>query len=185
MDEKEILNRIEDADEDELKSMKLWLFQENIRLRNERLELREMREALTLERKQQQEDQRMYLEHLSLEREQIRREENLVAEKLEIIRRGFDELDSDRRRLKSLEAQLNAREIALDSKLRYSYTADSPEVADVLLKGVYSYMSLKKRYKDLMKMYHPDAVAGDNEMVLAINRVYDKLKSKYENEKII
>lgn len=185
MDYDEILRRIESADEDELKSMKLWLFQENIRLRNERLELKEMKESISAERRQQMEDQRMYLDHLSLEREQIRREEKLVAEKLEIIRRGFEELDADRRQLKARESQLNAREIAIDTKLKYSYTAESPEVADVLFKGVTNYMELKKRYKDLMKMYHPDALSGDTEMVLAINRVYEKLRGEYEREKVI
>lgn len=185
MNEKDILERIENATEDELKEMKLWLFQENIRIRNERLELRELRESLEEDRRQQLEDQRLYLEHLSLERQQVRREEELVAEKLEVIKRGFEELDYDRRQLKAREEQMNAREVALDAKLKYSYTAESPEVADVLFKGVNSYLSLKKRYKDLMKMYHPDALAGDNEMVLAINRVYDKLKAQYEKDKVV
>lgn len=185
INEQEILERIENADEDELKELKLWLFRENIRIRNEKLEIKEMKERLEQDRKQQLEDQRMYLDHLSLERQQVRREEALVAEKLEVIKRGFEELDADRRRLKSFEAQLNAREVALDSKLKYAYTAESPEVADVLFKGVSNYMTLKKRYKDLMKIYHPDAMAGDNEMVLAINRVYDKMKKQYEKDKVI
>lgn len=185
MNEQDILSRIENADEDELKEMKLWLFRENIRIRNEKLEVREMRDQVTEERRKMTEDQRLYLEHLSMERQQIRKEEELVAQKLEIIKQGFNDLDADRRRLKSFEAQLNAREVALDAKLKYSYTAESPEVADVLFKGVNNYMALKKRYKDLMKMYHPDAMAGDNEMVLAINRVYDKLKAQYEKEKVI
>lgn len=177
MDEREILNRIETADEDELKEMKLWLFQENIRIRNEKLEIREMRERI-------REDQQLYLDHLALEREQIRRQEDLIEEKLAIIKRGFDELDSDRRQLKVREEQLKTKEIALDTKLQYCYTADSQEVADVLFRGVTNYLSLRKRYKDLMKIYHPDALAGDTEMVLAINRVYDKLKAEYELEKV-
>lgn len=185
INEQEILERIENADEDELKELKLWLFRENIRIRNEKLEIKEMKERLEEDRRQQLEDQRMYLNHLSLERQQVRREEALVAEKLEVIKRGFEELDADRRRLKSFEAQLNAREVALDSKLKYAYTVESPEVADVLFKGVNNYMTLKKRYKDLMKIYHPDAMAGDNEMVLAINRVYDKLKTQYEKDKVV
>ncbi len=35
--------------------------------------------------------------------------------------------------------------------------------------------SLKKRYKDLLKIYHPDNPDGDNDMVQEINREYDKL----------
>lgn len=184
MDEREILNRIETADEDELKEMKLWLFQENIRLRNEKLEIKEMREGILTEREQIREDQQLFLNHLSLEREQVRRQEELIEEKLAIIKRGFDELDADRRKLKAKEAEFRTKEIALDAKMQYCYTADSQEVADVLFRGVTNYLSLRKRYKDLMKIYHPDALAGDNEMVLAINRVYDKLKAEYELEKV-
>lgn len=35
--------------------------------------------------------------------------------------------------------------------------------------------SLKRRYKDLLKIYHPDNVDGDTGIVQEINREYDKL----------
>ena len=35
--------------------------------------------------------------------------------------------------------------------------------------------SLKKRYKDLIKIYHPDNVDGDNSLVVEINKEYDHL----------
>ena len=39
-------------------------------------------------------------------------------------------------------------------------------------------ISLKKRYKDLIKIYHPDNLAGDTGTIQEINREYDKLKEK-------
>ena len=41
--------------------------------------------------------------------------------------------------------------------------------------GVSDAKSLKKRYKDLLKIYHPDAECGDNDTVLEINREYENL----------
>ena len=41
--------------------------------------------------------------------------------------------------------------------------------------GVNSLGSLKKRYKDLLKIYHPDNVNGDTEVLQEINREYDRL----------
>ncbi len=38
--------------------------------------------------------------------------------------------------------------------------------------------SLKKRYKDLLKIYHPDNPDGDNNAIQEINREYDKLFEK-------
>lgn len=35
-------------------------------------------------------------------------------------------------------------------------------------------------YKDLMKMFHPDNVTGDHEMVQIITREYEELKKAYE-----
>lgn len=184
-DDKDITEKIKTASEDELHDLKRWLFGENIRLRGERLELKEQRAKLEEERRTQEADQRMYLNHIAQERKQIHKEEEMVAEKLEIIKRGFAELDADRRALKEREQQLSAREALVDTKLKYAYTADNPEVADALFLGVTSYLTLKKRYKDLMKMYHPDSMGGSTDMVFAINRTYDKLLKQYGREREI
>ena len=61
----------------------------------------------------------------------------------------------------------------------------SNEFAINLFMGVNSYLGLKKRYKDLLKIFHPDNMNGDHEMILAINQVYDDLKKNYESSKIV
>ena len=53
-------------------------------------------------------------------------------------------------------------------------------MAEMLFQGVNSQLALKKRYRDLLKMFHPDNVAGDAEMALVINRIYEELKRSYE-----
>ena len=47
---------------------------------------------------------------------------------------------------------------------------------EMFFKGVASPQALKKRYKDLIKIYHPDAEFGDNQTVQEINREYDSLR---------
>ena len=46
--------------------------------------------------------------------------------------------------------------------------------------GVSDQKSLKKRYKDLLKIYHPDAEGGDNNTVLEINREYESLRQSIQ-----
>ncbi len=184
-DERDITDKIKTADPEDLNELKRWLFRENIRLRGERMELKEMRAELEEEKRTQENDQRIYLNHIAQERKEIHKEEEMVAEKLEIIKRGFAELDADRKELKAREQQLAAKEAVLETKLKYSYTAESPEVSDALFLGVTSYLMLKKRYKDLMKMYHPDSLGGSTDMVLAINRSYDKLLKQYGRQREI
>lgn len=52
---------------------------------------------------------------------------------------------------------------------------------DLFFAGVTSELALKKRYKDLIKIYHPDNVSGDTNTVQEINREYDKLKNRLES----
>ena len=44
--------------------------------------------------------------------------------------------------------------------------------------GVKNTLALKKRYRDLLKIYHPDNLAGDKEVVQAINKEYERLKQQ-------
>ena len=41
-------------------------------------------------------------------------------------------------------------------------------------------MTQKKRYKELTKIFHPDNLAGDTEVIQRINREYEQLKREYE-----
>ena len=50
---------------------------------------------------------------------------------------------------------------------------------ELFFRGVGNKKSLKKRYKDLIKIYHPDNVDGDNSTVLAITQEYENLSQMY------
>lgn len=52
-------------------------------------------------------------------------------------------------------------------------------VSKLFFAGVNNEESLKKRYKDLMKIYHPDNLAGDSDIVIMINKEYIKMKELY------
>ena len=172
MNTEELFERLEAAEDGELKELKLWLFKESIRLSNEKHELEmEKRDFLT-ERENAREENRRYEEHLSVRTRQIRREEELIEKKHDIIKRGFDELDRDRQALNAREAAIAEREARLSEG---GLAIDSREAECVLFRGADNILLLKKRYKDLMKMFHPDCLGGDTEMVKLLNRTYDKL----------
>ena len=56
----------------------------------------------------------------------------------------------------------------------YFYKGQTPD----FFKGVNNILGLKKRYRDLLKIFHPDNLCGDNDTVLEINRQYEALKKK-------
>ena len=47
---------------------------------------------------------------------------------------------------------------------------------EMFFSGVSDKKALKKRYKDLIKIYHPDGESGDTATVAEINREYEDLK---------
>ena len=58
-------------------------------------------------------------------------------------------------------------------------TMADAENVKIFFKGVNDTDSVKKRYKDLLKIYHPDNTHGDNNIVLAINEEYERLLRFY------
>jgi len=53
-------------------------------------------------------------------------------------------------------------------------------IADGYFKGVSNSAELKKRYKDLMKIYHPDNTAGDADVMRRIKAEYEELVVFYQ-----
>ncbi len=51
---------------------------------------------------------------------------------------------------------------------------------DMFFSGVGNKQSLKKRYKDLIKIYHPDNLDGDKDTIQEINSEYNKLCAIYK-----
>ena len=106
------------------------------------------------------------------ERKRLKDEENFFDKKMEILKNGFAQLEYDR---KAFEKE--RREFRAANSDDYSRSSD---VCVTLFAGVNNMLALKKRYRDLLKIFHPDNLCGDNEMVTLINREYDRLKRKYD-----
>ncbi len=60
-------------------------------------------------------------------------------------------------------------------KTRSSYSTE----AELFFTGVENKTQLKKRYKELIKIFHPDNSAGDTETLQMINRAYEELKKQF------
>ena len=175
MSVEEMFERLEAADDEALKEIKLWLFKESIRLRDEKHELEMDKKDFLNERENTREENRRYEEHLASKIREMRLEEELIEKKHEVIKRGFEELDRDRQALNARESQMRQQEAQLSKRMEEGHLYDSNEAADILFRGADNILLLKKRYKDLMKMFHPDCLGGDTEMVKSVNRVYDRL----------
>jgi len=173
---------LQTADEDELAKLKLWLFHENMRVRSEQQELADERESF--EREMQSERQKLSNETKMLEHRERRCvvEEKLIADKWQALKRGFDELDEDRRALKRMEKNIMDERRRLEADLRAHGSSEVGRLSQVTVffRGVNDSLSLKKRYRDLLKIFHPDNLAGDKETVISITEEYDQLKDSLD-----
>lgn len=167
--------KINTASPKELQEMKLWLFQENVRLAAVSGELEEKERRITREKEQFQKEVRMISSRISKERKRLKEDETFFQKKMDILKNGFWQLDADRHKLNKEWEKLHAQEKRAETA---QHTADMD--VSVFFRGVRNPLALKKRYRDLIKIFHPDNLAGDKEMIQRINKEYELLKETYE-----
>lgn len=151
----------------ELRALKLWLFSENIRIESEKKKMLEQQNRFLNEKIQFQEEMKVLNQKIVSSRQRLKQDEQFFDKKMEILKNGFQQLDEDRK--------------AFEKKMRketgkYAGRSTGTVETGILFAGVKNQLALKKRYKDLLKIYHPDNLAGDNEIVQSINREYERLK---------
>ncbi len=155
---------------DELKSVKLWLFQENIRLENERKELALSRERFNSERVKLRQEMDELNRKTLMERKRLKEEAIFFEKKMAILQDGFKHLDEDRRSLERQKMEFAAERLSIARQA--SWGPASEEAVKILFRGANNSLALRKRYRDLVKIFHPDNLFGDEELVQMINREY-------------
>ncbi len=158
--------------EDELAQLRVWLFKESVRLENQESALCER--YARLEEEELAFKDRMDAAEKKLENatKKLNNDKALFDQRLKILNNGFDQLNADKKKLESEFIRLE-REKAYQREDEY-------DALDLLFRGVNSALTLKKRYKDLMKMFHPDNISGDSYMVQLINEEYSALCRQYD-----
>ncbi|MBR5994606.1 MAG: hypothetical protein IK018_12440 [Lachnospiraceae bacterium] len=164
-------------DVEQLNDLKRWLFEENIRLEIRKKELNELHEKFLNEKVAFVEEMKaINLRNVS-ERKRLKDEEMFFDKKMQILKDGFADLDADRKRLaKERLAFETEKQVTRTIKHEEAYT----DLAGTLFAGVNNSLALKKRYRDLLKIFHPDNLCGDSDMVMIINKEYDRLKSDFD-----
>jgi len=170
-------------DEDELKAAKLWLFQENVRLEKERArleeqsrDLEETKEHFLRDRVKFRDEMEELNQRTLLERKRLREENQFFDKKMAILQDGFRALEEDRQKLKREKLEWEA-----ERRIRYEradeLSLEDGNVAEILFRKAENPLTLRKRYRDLVKIFHPDNVAGDEQLVQLINREFNRRKA--------
>lgn len=159
---------VQTDDEDKLKEAKLWLFRENIRLETEKKEFYETRDRFLKERVVFQRELDSLNRRTVQERQRLREESLFFEKKMAILQDGFRQLNADK---KAFEQKKKVEESTKKTQSR-RIDSESDEVAKRLFKGINNILVLRKRYRDLTKIFHPDNIFGDEDLMQMINREY-------------
>lgn len=179
IEQKEFDKILAEGEEEGLRELKDWLRQENRRIQAEKKDLKHKKDKLSAERRQFEADMDKATRQLDVEQRIFKQDQAFFDKKMAILREGFIQLNADQEKLEKEKLLFEAEK---STRNNFAAKDNSTEVARMLFQGVNSQLALKKRYKDLIKMYHPDNVAGDNGMVLMINEVYEELRQEFELE---
>ncbi len=153
------------------------LQEERLRMETQQKELEKMRKQLERDKQQFAEYVKAKESSIDMDRKRLEQENRFFDQKMKILQGGFEQLEEDRRKFQKEKDKFDAgKEIYVETQDAFKRY----EMTEMLFRGVNSFLALKKRYKDLIKMFHPDNVAGDHEMVQLINREYEELKKAYE-----
>ncbi len=166
---------IKNADEKQLSEMKAWFFKENVRIMQEKQKLEEERREFEKEKRETLREIEQQQRVKELAEKHLKKEQELFEKKLEVLQRELRQLAYDRQKLekeKAIFKELKGRQAAQNTNTQTA----TPKL---FFKGVNSQSSLRKRYRDLIKIFHPDNLGGDTVALQSINQEYDSLKKKY------
>ena len=154
---------------------KMWLFKENIRLSSKEKELEEMQKQFEKEKEQFRAEMKAWSNKIRFEKTRLEQESAFFDKKFKLLEQGFKQLAADK-------DKFAAEKRTFEYRQKFYKQVDETNQQSFFVRGVKNQLGLKKRYKDLMKIFHPDNMGGDHETVGQINREYESLKAFFEKK---
>lgn len=161
----------------EQNDFEVWRAAETERLERKQQKLRRQKFQIQQERQQLDMEKQNFKRQQEYEATRQRHEEQLLDKKRQILEEELYKLAEERRQFeqkKSFYDQVNSYQRS-GSAGGNALTVGG----ELFFVGVNSAGALKKRYKDLLKIYHPDNKCGDTDTIQVINREYQRLLVKY------
>ena len=168
------------SDNEDIEEMKRFLFNEQIRLDEREREIKKMYSKFEDEKKQFKLEMRSINRKIQMENERIAHEDSVLKKKEEIIESAFRSLDQDRRKLEKEKAKVETekRFYTRENKEFMAREMSKYSGETMFFKGCVNLLQLRKRYKELLKVYHPDNMTGDNDTIILIGNEYEYMKKK-------
>ena len=110
-----------------------------------------------------------------MERKRLAEENRLFQMKWKILEGELQRFAKEKQDMEREKQRYSRKAERYQKKQESEFTSE----AEMFFSGVDSELALKKRYRELIKIYHPDNMAGDTRTLQIINRIYDNLKKQF------
>lgn len=117
-------------------------------------------------------------DQIEIEKRMLKEQNRLFDQKLSILKDAYVQLDQDRRKVEWEKLKLKAEREQQQEQTGGALRRDAD--VSVFFRGVTNQLALKKRYRDLIKIFHTDNLYGDKGTLQAINQEYEKLQKRYD-----
>lgn len=140
------------------------------------------RKALEEERRILEQERRDFHRRVEIEDRRLEQQQKLFDMKFKILEEELLKLATEKEHVQKQKAfyQKVSDFSAHNTNAQNQPPADNIVKGDMFFSGVGSTQSIKKRYKDLIKIYHPDNLDGDKDTIQEINSEYNKLCAMYK-----
>lgn len=153
-----------------------WQFKETVELEHQKQQLKEERRRLEQERKKFEREKQEFYVNKRVEDKRAEHEKHLFDMKWKVLEGELKKLAAEK---EQVERQRDFYRYVSEHEAA-SYQTANVVKGELFFCGVDNEEALKKRYKDLIKIYHPDNLNGDKNTIQEINTEYEKLKALYE-----
>lgn len=154
-----------------------WLFEDTVEGEYQRQNLRKEKQKLAEEKRKLEQEKKDFYWKKQAEEKRLLQEKQLFQMKWKILEEELQRLAKDKQEMEWEREQYYSKE---KEETFFAENGHRIVRGELFFSGVGNERALKKRYKDLLKIFHPDNVDGDNDTLLEINREYDNLKKAFE-----
>lgn len=156
-----------------------WCFRKTVERESNENENSSEREELTRQQRLLEHEKQEFLRAKTFEEKRLEQEKRLFDMKWKMLEEEWRKLVIERERV---ERKKSFYEKIEDYEANQRHSVGNISVS-LFFSGVKNSSALRKRYKDLLKIYHPDNEAGDTAVIQKINEEYEKLKKTMAKDK--
>lgn len=155
-----------------------WRLKQEAMLEHQKQALREEKQEIEKARRALEQEKREYTRWRQAQDSRLESENKLFQMKWKILEEELRKLADEKQQLEKQRSFY--RYVEEYEEKSQELTAGRENMAGLFFMGVASEGALKRRYRDLIKIYHPDNLGGDAGTLQVINREYDRLKTIYQ-----